>query len=73
MLQPHCRGPPCGPLTQGMRVEEVINNRMRGRRLQYLVRWKGYGYKENLWLSEGDLDTPDLVAEFHKGHLTTPK
>jgi hypothetical protein len=51
----------------------VIDSRMRGRRLQYLVRWKGYGHKENLWLSEGDLDAPDLIADFHKGHLTAPK
>jgi hypothetical protein len=54
-------------------VEEVRNSRMRGRRLQYLVRWKGYGHKENLWLSEGDLNAPDLIVDFHKGHLTAPK
>jgi hypothetical protein len=51
----------------------VIDSRMRGRRLQYLVRWKGYGHKENLWLLEGDLNALDLIAEFHKGHLTAPK
>jgi hypothetical protein len=40
----------------------VIDSRMRGRRLQYLVRWKGYGHEENLWLLEGDLDAPDLIV-----------
>jgi hypothetical protein len=54
-------------------VEEVIDSRMRGRRLQYLVRWKGYGHEENLWLSEGDLNAPDLITDFHKGHPTAPK
>jgi hypothetical protein len=54
-------------------VEEVIDSRTRGRRLQYLVRWKGYGHEENLWLLEGDLDALDLVAELHEGHLTAPK
>jgi hypothetical protein len=51
----------------------VIDSRIRGRTLQYLVRWKGYEHEENLWLSEGDLDAPDLIADFHKGHPTAPK
>jgi hypothetical protein len=54
-------------------VEEVIDSRMRGRRLQYLVRWKGYEHKENSWLSEGNPDAPDLIMDFHKGHPTTLK
>jgi hypothetical protein len=51
----------------------VINSRMRGRRLQYLVRWKGYGHEENSWSLEGDLNALGLVAEFHEGHPTTLK
>jgi hypothetical protein len=54
-------------------VEEIIDSRMRGRRLQYLVRWKGYGREENSWILEGDLDTPDLIADFHGAHPTAPK
>jgi hypothetical protein len=54
-------------------VEEIIDSRMRGRRLQYLVRWKGYGREENSWISEGDLDAPDLIADFHGAHPTAPK
>jgi hypothetical protein len=46
---------------------------MRRRRLQYLVKWKRYGYKENSWLVEDDLNASDLITEFHKGHPTTPK
>jgi hypothetical protein len=46
---------------------------MRGRRLQYLVQWKGYGCKENLWILEGDLDAPDLIGDFHGAHPTAPK
>jgi hypothetical protein len=41
---------------------------MRGRKLQYLVRWKGYRHKENLWILEGDLDAPDLIADFYRTH-----
>jgi hypothetical protein len=54
-------------------VKEIINSRMRGRRLQYLVQWKGYGHEENLWISEGDLNAPDLIADFHGAHPTAPK
>jgi len=54
-------------------VEEIIDTSMRGRRLEYLVQWKGYGHKENLWISEGDLDAPDLIVDFHGAHPTAPK
>jgi Chromo (CHRromatin Organisation MOdifier) domain len=44
---------------------------MKWRRLQYLVRWKGYGNKENLWISEKDLDAPKLMAKHcASGHCT---
>jgi hypothetical protein len=55
------------------KVEEVIDSRMRGRKLQYLVRWKGYGREENLWISEGDLDALDLIADFYRTHPNAPK
>jgi hypothetical protein len=54
-------------------VEEVVNSRFYRRRLQYLVRWKGYGHKENSWLVEGDVDAPDLIAEFYRAHPNAPK
>jgi hypothetical protein len=54
-------------------VEEIINSRMRGRRLQYLVRWKEYRREENLWILEGDLDAPNLITDFHGAHPTAPK
>jgi hypothetical protein len=44
-------------------VKEVINSHFYWRRLQYLVRWKGYGHKENSWLVEGDINAPDLIAD----------
>jgi hypothetical protein len=70
-----CRPPP-PEIVEGeerYEVEEIIDNRMRGRKLQYLVQWKGYGLKENLWLLESDLEAPDLIADFHRAHPTVPK
>jgi hypothetical protein len=70
------RPPPLPEIVGGeerYEVEEIIDSRMRGRRLQYLVRWKGYGHEENSWISEGDLDAPDLIMDFHGAHPTAPK
>jgi hypothetical protein len=54
-------------------VKEIIDSRMRGRKLHYLVQWKGYGLEENSWLSENDLEAPDLITDFHGAHPTAPK
>ena len=54
-------------------VEEVINSRFWCRKLQYLVKWKGYGHEENSWLLEGDIDAPELIAEFYKMHPKAPQ
>ena len=54
-------------------VEEVIDSRMRYRKLQYLVRWKGYGREEDSWLAEGDLDAPELIGDFYRTHPNAPK
>ena len=54
-------------------VDEVLDSRMKGRRLQYLVRWRGYGQEENLWIPEEDLDATELIANFYRAHPNTPK
>ena len=54
-------------------VKEVISSQMRGRMLQFLVRWKGYGCKENSWIIEGDLDVPQLIQDFYWTNPTAPK
>jgi len=33
-------------------VESILNSRLRAGKLEFLVNWKGYGYKENSWVSE---------------------
>ena len=54
-------------------VEEEINSRLWHRKLQYLVKWRGYGHEDNSWLSEGDIDAPELIAEFYETHPDAPK
>jgi hypothetical protein len=54
-------------------VDEVLDSRMKGRKLQYLVRWRGYGHKENSWIPEEDLDAAKLIANSYRAHLNAPK
>jgi hypothetical protein len=72
----HTKPPPPPDIVGGeerYEVVEVIDSRVYWRKLQYLVRWKGYGHEENLWLSEGDINAPKLITEFYRAHLNAPK
>jgi len=49
-------------------VEEIINTCWKGcnKKLQYLVRWKGYPSSKNSWVDKDDLHAPELLAEYSK-------
>ena len=67
----HAMPPPPPEIIGGKewyKVEEVINSRLWHRKLQYLVKWRGYGHEDNSWLSEGDIDALELIAEFYETH-----
>ena len=40
---------------------------MRGH-LQFLVKWEGYRYEDNSWVSEQDVVAPDKLHEFYQIH-----
>jgi Chromo (CHRromatin Organisation MOdifier) domain len=48
-------------------VEQVLASRLYGRwkKLQYLIRWKGYSHAHDSWASADDVHAPDLVQAFH--------
>src|SRR5205807_9867628 len=55
-------------------VEKVLNSRMFRRRLQYLVKWEGYGTEHNTWeYSENVNNAPEKVAEFHAQNMAAPR
>ena len=54
-------------------VAEILNSRFLRRKLQYLVSWKRFGYEENSWEDEKDVDAPDLIREFYRSHPGAPR
>ena len=53
-------------------VEEILDSRVVKRKLQYLIKWEGFGIKHNSWESWDDIHAPDLVANFHQKHSRAP-
>ena len=57
------------------KVKEVLDSRMHQRKLQYLVKWKGYSnHVDWTWEPEENLkNSPKLIKVFHTLHPNTPR
>ncbi|CAJ0936069.1 unnamed protein product [Ranitomeya imitator] len=67
--------PPAPVLVEGELeyiVEKILDSRVSRRRLQYLVKWKGYAQEDNSWVFASDVHAPDLVRAFHVAHPGRP-
>ncbi|CAJ0955911.1 unnamed protein product, partial [Ranitomeya imitator] len=53
-------------------VEKILDSRVSRRKLQYLVKWKGYGQEDNSWVFASDVHAADLVRAFHVAHPGRP-
>jgi len=54
-------------------VDEIVDSRRRGKKLQFFVRWKGYGSKDMQWVSATNFHQDDaLVLSFVRRHPTKP-
>ncbi len=54
------------------RVQEVLDSRRRGRILQDIVVWEGYGPEEWSWVNAEDILDPSLTTDFQRAHLIKP-
>ena len=54
-------------------MEKILNSRMFQRKLQYLVKWEGYGIEGNTWEYSENLDHgSEKVTEFHTRNPGAP-
>jgi len=51
-------------------VEEILDSRWRGNKLQYLIKWKGQLLEERTWENRDKVvqGAPRSCREFHKKH-----
>ena len=49
-------------------VEQILDSQFMRGCLQFLMKWEGYGYEENSWVSEQDVTAPDKLHEFYWIH-----
>ena len=55
-------------------VESIIDSRYKGKRLEYLVHWKGWSETDRTWEPVANLgNATDAVRDFHAAHPAAPR
>ena len=64
---PFTRPPPIIDSEEEYEIENILDARRhgRGRKLQYLVHWKGYPHSDDSWIDHKDLHAPEALSDFY--------
>ena len=54
-------------------VEKVLQSRLENGKLQYLVKWKGYGMNDNTWEPASQFTLKKVLQDFHRHHPEQPR
>src|SRR5271169_6893749 len=54
-------------------LDSILDSRLVHNKLQFLVSWKGYGYEDNSWVDDRDLNAPRMVKDFYNSHPGAPR
>ena len=54
-------------------VEQILDSQLIWGWLHFLIKWEGYGYEENTWISESNISAPDKIQEFYRNHPRAPQ
>ena len=53
-------------------VEKVLQSQLMDSKLQYLVKWKGYGMNDNTWEPASQFTLKKILQDFHRRHPDQP-
>ncbi len=55
------------------KVEKILDSQQfsRGRKKQYLIKWKGYPDSDNEWVDKRNVHAPEVIREFENRNPTT--
>ena len=85
-VKPYCERLPGQPVTapgpsnvtedrdEEYEVERIVDSRYKGRRLEYLVHWKGWSNTDHTWEPVSNLgNAADAVRDFHATRPAAPR